>query len=204
MNNCIQTMMEEHELILRVLGALDAAGHNLESGMGLERQDLAEFGRFFRDFADKCHHGKEEDRLFAKMIESGFPRESGPIAVMLYEHEAGRAEVRQLIKIGSGSGPLSAEETAQAMGSIEQFIPLLFAHIQKENTILYPMAQRSIPAEQFEGLNRTCAQFDQDIQGRLDVAGLKRLADDLIQRYPARADFAEAFITCGGCGATHG
>lgn len=201
MNNCIQTMMEEHELILQVLASLHTAAEKLERGTAVERQDLANFGRFFRDFADKCHHGKEEDRLFVKMVEAGFPRESGPIAVMLYEHDAGRAEVRHLLEIGSGSGPLSTAEKAQAVESIEQFVPLLFAHIQKENNILYPMAQRSIPDEQFLALNRTCADFDQEIRGELNVEGLKSLAADLIQHHPPQAGYWDAFAACGGgCG----
>ncbi|MGD0266766.1 MAG: hemerythrin domain-containing protein, partial [Candidatus Methylomirabilota bacterium] len=39
----------------------------------------------------QCHHGKEENLLFKTMVDRGFPRQGGPIAVMLHEHETGRS-----------------------------------------------------------------------------------------------------------------
>jgi len=67
-------MVQEHELIVGGLASLQVMVEKLATGGLVARQDVADFGRFFRDFADKCHHGKEEDRLFVKMIEVGFPR----------------------------------------------------------------------------------------------------------------------------------
>lgn len=193
-------MMQEHELIVAVLASLHAMAQKLAGGEQVARQDLADFGRFFRDFADKCHHGKEEDRLFVKMVAAGFPRESGPIGVMLAEHDAGRQEVRGLLAIGAGSGPLTEQEKARAMDYAGRFVPLLYAHIQKEDNILYPMAQNAIPPEEFDLLDQSCEEFDRQIRGQLDVAGLKALAADLGRRHPANsADLA----VYGGCGACH-
>ena len=76
--------------MLEYLASLQAMAEKLATGGLVARRDVADFGRFFRDFADKCHHGKEEDRLFVKMVEAGFLQNSGPIAVMLSEHDAGR------------------------------------------------------------------------------------------------------------------
>jgi hemerythrin-like domain-containing protein len=200
MNKCIESMMQEHELIVDVLASLHAMAGKMNSGDSVARQDVADFGKFFSEFADKCHHGKEEDRLFAKMVDAGFPQDGGPIAVMLAEHEAGRQEVRGLIEIGAGSGPLSESEKARVIEYAGQFVPLLYGHIQKENNILYPMAQNAISSAEFERLDRACEAFDADACGRLDVAGLKGLAADLARRYQAdSADLAEY----GGCGACH-
>ena len=178
-------MMREHELIVEVLASLHVMAAKLADGGEVPREDLADFGRFFRDFADKCHHGKEEDRLFVKMVEAGFDRDSGPVAVMLSEHDAGRQEVRGLLALGNGSGPLTKAERAEALEHASQFVPLLYAHIQKENNILYPMAQNTISPEEFEALNDSCEAFDREIRGRLNVAELKALAASLGQRYPA-------------------
>lgn len=200
MNKCIESMMAEHELILKVLASLQVMAEKLEAGQSIARQDVADFGRFFREFADQCHHGKEEDRLFTKMVETGFPTDRGPIAVMLAEHDAGRQEVRGLIAIGAASGPLGEKEKAGVIGYINQFVPLLYAHIQKENNILYPMAQNAIAPEDFTLLDKACDAFDQQIRQRVDVAGLKELAADLVRRYPS--DPAQLAVY-GGCGACH-
>ena len=200
MNKCVTKMMEEHELIVEVLASLQAAAEKLAAGGSVARQDLADFARFFREFADRCHHGKEEDRLFVKMVEAGFPQDAGPVAVMLAEHEAGRQEVRGLVQIGAGSGPLSDSERERTIGYITQFVPLLYAHIQKENNILYPMAQNTIAPREFEQLDAACEAFDQEIRGQLDVPGLKALAAELRSRYPADPSTLAAY---GGCGICH-
>lgn len=202
MNKCIETMMEEHDLIVRVLASLRAMAQTLGAGGPVAREDVADFGQFFREFADKCHHAKEEDRLFAKMVEAGFPRQHGPIAVMLAEHDAGRQEVRTLVEVGDGSGPLTAEETAQVSKAAEQFVPLLYAHIQKENNILYPMAQDGIAPDELAALDESCAAFDHAVLGEAEIAKLKRLAASLTRKYSAAPAELAAFSCCaGGCSA---
>jgi hemerythrin-like domain-containing protein len=200
MNNCIESMMQEHEVIVEMLASLKAMADKLAAGEPIPRKDVVDFGRFFRDFADKCHHGKEEDRLFVKMVESGFPQDGGPIAVMLAEHDAGRQEVRGLLAIGSRSGPLSDAEQAGIVDYAGRFVPLLYGHIQKENNILYPMAQNAISPEELARLDDSCEAFDRQIRLVLDVAGLKALAAELVHRYPA--DPARLAVY-GGCGACH-
>ncbi len=200
MNKCVELMMQEHELIVGVLASLQAMAEKVTAGAAVERQDVADFASFFRNFADKCHHGKEEDRLFVKMVEAGFPQDSGPIAVMLAEHDDGREQVRALLAIGSGAGPLSQTERAGVIESAGIFVPLLYAHIQKENNILYPMAQNTIAAREFELLDRSCDQFDQEIQAQIDVTGINALARDLVRRYPSDPGDLAVY---GGCGACH-
>jgi hemerythrin-like domain-containing protein len=199
MNKCVELMMQEHELIVEVLASLRGMAEQLDAGASVPRQDVADFGRFFRDFADKCHHGKEEDRLFVKMVEAGFPQDSGPVAVMLAEHEEGRQEVRGLLAIGSGSGVLSDTERARVIQYASQFVPLLYAHIQKENNILYPMAQNTISPEQFELLDQSCEAFDEEIRGKINVAELKQLATSLALRYPADSARLAVYGGCGAC-----
>ena len=77
-------------------------------------------------------------------------------------------------------------------------MPLLYAHIQKENNILYPMAQNTIPPEEFDRLDQSCEAFDLEIRARLDVAALKELAAGLARRYPADPARLAVFGGCGG------
>ena len=87
----IDLLMDEHRLILSALDALDGYARRLRRNEPVERGELARFVSFIRDFADARHHGKEEDILFATMVEQGFPREAGPVAAVLAEHEETRA-----------------------------------------------------------------------------------------------------------------
>jgi hemerythrin-like domain-containing protein len=204
MNKSIENMMSEHRLIVRVLGALDSLVLRLENNGGVPRQDVARFATFFREFADKLHHGKEEDRLFAKMNECGFPREYGPVGVMLAEHDAGRAHVRVLAEIGAGTGALTAAEQAQVREHGGDFVSLLLGHIQKEDNILYPMAQQAIPPAAFEKLDQDCEAFEQNVMKPEAVQRLKELAAELVEAYPAQPERIEAAQACLGCAGHHG
>jgi hemerythrin-like domain-containing protein len=199
MSKAIETMMNEHLLILRVLAALETLAQRLERGSDIPRADVASFAVFFQKFADQCHHGKEEDRLFVRMNRFGFPTAFGPLAVMLAEHTAGRGHVRALAAVGQGTGLLTAQERQEVVALAQQFVPLLRSHIQKEDNVLYPMAQQAIPRDELTGLDADCEAFDRTVMPPEAVQRLRELASELIQAYPADpARFSAVFAGASG------
>lgn len=87
-------LMKEHDAIMVMLNILEKVCLKLDAGERVEETILEDIVEFFRVFADKCHHGKEEELLFPIMVEYGIPNEGGPIGVMLSEHVAGRDDVK--------------------------------------------------------------------------------------------------------------
>ncbi len=199
MNPAIEVLMNEHRLIEQVMGALETYVDRLANGRAASRDVVAQFARFFQSFADKCHHGKEEDRLFVALSRCGFPREYGPVSVMLAEHTQGRVHVRALAGLGQGSGPLSAAETQQVMEHARAFIPLLRDHIQKEDNILYPMALQAIPATDLQKLDADCEAFEREVVGSDAIQQLKDLALNLVGAYPPDPERMAAGAACVGC-----
>ena len=59
MNKSIEVMMSEHRLIEQVLGALDTFAAQLPEFGSASREVVAQFGTFFRDFADRCHQDRK-------------------------------------------------------------------------------------------------------------------------------------------------
>jgi len=138
METATAVLRKEHEAIVKMLEVTEEVARRLEAGEHVAAETLAGLLEFFRLFADKCHHGKEEDLLFPQLEKKGMPRAGGPLAVMLAEHEQGRALIRQM------AGPAWAA-AARAYAS------LLRAHIEKENHVLFVMAERMLtPSEQAE------------------------------------------------------
>ena len=86
----------EHRIIEQVLDCLEKIAQNCATGGRLDKTSAEQALDFFRDFADRCHHGKEETHLFRAMEAKGFPRQGGPTGVMLHEHEQGRAHIRDM------------------------------------------------------------------------------------------------------------
>ena len=91
-----EDLMNEHRVIERMLVVLSGACDRMEAGKEVERELFVSAADFFKNFADKCHHGKEEKLLFERMQARGLSGEVGPIAVMLREHQDGRAHVRKI------------------------------------------------------------------------------------------------------------
>jgi len=188
MNPSIKNMMSEHRLIVEALASLDALVDKLQQNEAVPRGDVARFATFFQGFADRCHHGKEEDRLFVKLNQFGFSKEHGPVAVMLAEHTAGRAQVRAWAETGAKSGPLTPDEIKSVVAHGREFVPLLLSHIHKENHVLYPMAQQAIPPDEFKQLDAECEAFEREVMGAGEIQRLKEVAAQLIQAYPPAPD----------------
>src|SRR5660397_288905 len=87
---------KEHENIRRMLEVVREMIRRLEAEDPVEADDVQAAIDFIREYADRSHHAKEEDLLFPAMGEAGFPPEGGPVAVMLDEHDEGRAYVTSM------------------------------------------------------------------------------------------------------------
>ncbi|MEW5983220.1 MAG: hemerythrin domain-containing protein [Acidobacteriota bacterium] len=183
MNLAIDTLMHEHRVIEQVLSALDGFAAGIDRGEPADRATVRDFADFFANFADKCHHGKEEDRLFARMTDHGFPRDAGPIGVMLAEHTAGRQHVGALRSIGEGTGPLSEADRRAICFHAGAYVPLLRQHIVKEDSVLYPMAVRAIPEGEFERMAQDFEAFERTVMGEGEHERFHALADRLIARF---------------------
>lgn len=160
MSQAIDDLKHEHDVILMSLGILDAMCRRIELDQMTDKTDLSHFIDFLKEFADQCHHGKEENFLFPMLVSAGIPNEDGPIGVMLSEHDAGRNWIR-LMEASMQSESLSAEfiQAARAYGD------LLRSHIDKENTILFPTAEKVLSLNQLSDLFQQFEEYEERVIG---------------------------------------
>lgn len=138
MGKATQDLRNEHEAILHVFTILDKM---LTSERIDEERDLNfadELVHFLTIFADQCHHGKEEGFLFKELEAIGVPNQGGPIGVMLQEHVMGR----QLI--ASMKEALQSAELEPFKHHAVAYRDLLRQHIEKENMVLFRLADQMI------------------------------------------------------------
>ena len=69
----IRALFVEHQLILAVLDSLEEGADRLDSGDKIDADFFLDAAEFIADFADSCHHGKEEDILFVAMTAMDMP-----------------------------------------------------------------------------------------------------------------------------------
>lgn len=151
----IQVLKDEHRRIERVLDALVRFAHSPEP----DPSTLADFVRFFRGYVDALHHGKEEDLLFAALVEvGGMPTDMGPVAVMLDEHEVGRRAVATLSDIAD-QPRLEGEARARLVDTADGYAVMLRQHILKEDGVLYPLAETRLDTAVLEELGWQFERF---------------------------------------------
>jgi hemerythrin-like domain-containing protein len=199
----VDILSAEHRVIEIMLDCLQAMSERIHAGKGLDLSHGRQAVDFIRTFADQCHHGKEEDRLFPAMVRKGVPNENGPIGVMLFEHEQGRSFVKAM------SAALDAFEAGEVGAAdsfafaAEAYVDLLRNHIAKEDSILFPMANRIMNDEEHASL---LAQFDiveRDHMGQGTHERYLKLAETLGTAYGVDISALTTGHQQTGCGACH-
>ncbi len=178
-----EQLRAEHEGIKLMLGILDEICRRLESSEAVNFQHLEGVLEFLRVFVDRCHHGKEEEILFPALESAGIPKEGGPIGQMLAEHQQGRQLVRE---IGQTLPTGKREEWAAANRFCEisrKYIELLTQHIQKENEVLFVMADMRLSEIQQEKLFDEFERLEEEKIGLGKHKEFHRLLDELAGIY---------------------
>jgi hemerythrin-like domain-containing protein len=139
----VDVLMTEHRTIERVLAAVEARLAD-SAGGPFPYEFMTQALDFFRNFADGCHHAKEEELLFPLLEQRGIPREYGPIGCMLKEHVQGRnylAVVRANLDAARDGSPDAVTAVCSAATG---YIGMLRRHIYKEDNVLFQMAIRAL------------------------------------------------------------
>lgn len=143
-----ETLKHEHTIVLMVLQGAEREALAIQGGGEVHAESIEQMVDFFKNFVDRCHHAKEERHLFPALNAKGFSAESGPVAVMLYEHEQGRAAVRAIAGALQGARSGDGAAAGALANALLAYVELLRNHIFKEDNVLFPMADRVLPADE--------------------------------------------------------
>jgi len=154
--------MVEHRLIEKIVPILEAELVRLKDG-GEPNPYLIEYAvDFFRTYADRTHHGKEEDILFrelkGKQLE---PEHSRIMRELEEEHVIARSNVKALLEAKDQwvKGNIGALEDIKTR--LRTLIDLYPKHIYKEDKeFFFPIEQYFTPQE-LEAMLHESHEFDQ-------------------------------------------
>jgi hemerythrin-like domain-containing protein len=152
-------LRKEHDSILHVLKILDKMMSTDEKEDIVKIKYYNELVYFLKIFADKCHHGKEEKHFFVELVDKGIPNEDGLIESLLQEHSQSREDISMMSK-SLESKDLTGFNTAAA-----EYRDLLKSHIEKENNVLFPMADQLLDEEMQDALFEKFEQHEESVIG---------------------------------------
>ena len=158
-----EQLRHEHELVLMVVEAMEREVADIGKTGRVHRERVAQMVDFTRNFTDGCHHSKEERVLFPALEERDAAA-GGPVSVMLSEHEAGREAIRA---IDAALPDVDESEAARAAvaENLALYAHLLRLHINKENTVLFPLAERMLSDQEQEMLAAEFKRIEEEETG---------------------------------------
>ncbi|MDW5563579.1 MAG: hemerythrin domain-containing protein [Methanomassiliicoccus sp.] len=170
--------MIEHRLIERMITVLDRQRVSVEAGSPPNHGLLDSAVDFMRTYADRCHHGKEEELLFAKLrAKSMVPEMVQAMDRLIADHVRSRALVGRLSELNDRSrgGDLpDGREISKVLGEIVTLYP---DHIFREDKQFFPAAMKYLDKEESIALLGQFEEFDRKLiheKYRAVVEGVER------------------------------
>jgi hemerythrin-like domain-containing protein len=159
MGKATADLRNEHEAILHVFKILDAMRASDSQDADQQLRFGNELVNFLKIFADKCHHGKEENYLFTALEALGVPNVNGPIGVMLHEHVLARQHIAAM------GAALAGKDLPAFKQSALDYQKLLRQHIAKEDEILFTLADRVLDDEKQAELFEEFETWEEKVVG---------------------------------------
>jgi hemerythrin-like domain-containing protein len=154
-------LMIEHRLIERMLMLVEEEAARIRETNEIDPVFIDNAVDFIRVYADRTHHGKEEDILFRDL--AGKPMtddEKRIMAELVQEHILGRKTVAALVdaKNRHFSGDASAIKTI--IEKLELLVDFYPKHIEKEDKVFFPAMMKYFTADEQELMLDEFWEFD--------------------------------------------
>ncbi len=164
--NAIEKMIAEHDDIILFSKALRNACVGILEGKEVCVSDFRDAVDFVQNYADKHHHGKEEQFLFKEMI-----THLGKIGTnlvthgMLVEHDLGRLFMAELTEaLNQYENSPSSESKIDIVTNAVGYTKLIKRHIDKENAIVFTYAAKTLSAEIIDEINQKSLAFEKQAE----------------------------------------
>jgi len=154
-----ESLKKDHALIEKMINALQTISSLLNNGKQIPESILNQAIDFSINFTNTCHHGKEEESLFPTLENKGMPREGGPIARMLYEHEITKNLAESIVK--STNTYISTGNYKELVKYIDNYVQHVSLHLSNENQKLFAIAD-IILKDQENQVNNNLNEVDQE------------------------------------------
>ena len=157
----IAPLMIEHRLIERMIRLMDKEADRIRQG-GRPDVDLINMViDFIRTYADKLHHGKEEDILFKSLAKKSLSAEHKKIMdELIEEHALGRGNVRKLIEANSKHAQGEKKAAKEILENMESLIKFYPKHIEKEDKHFFIPVMNYLDEEEKEKMLGEFYEFD--------------------------------------------
>ena len=130
----IGILMKEHRLIEKMIALLEEKLEAYEKGTSIDPFFISQIVDFFRIYADRLHHGKEEDILFKALEDKELQEEHRrTMEKLIQEHKRGREIVTNIEKANHEWRNGDSEACPEIIEGINLLTGFYPGHIQTED-----------------------------------------------------------------------
>jgi len=178
-----EMLRQDHEDIQTVLAILAEMSNRLEEDADVPPDDLATVLRYLDVFVTQSHNAKEEEALYPALAEVGLPPDSGPIALMMAEHQMVQNFLGGLHEAIARYKPGDSDDGHMIAEYARNYALLFSKHIEQEDQVIYPVADQRLPAEEQDQLAKRFEEIERQTIGAGGHDRWHRMAHDLAQNY---------------------
>jgi hemerythrin-like domain-containing protein len=159
-------LSQDHKIILRALEVLQAVATRTERGEPVDAEDVRSLLRFLRVFADDYHQAKEESAFFPELMRACAANHDA-LRHMIFQHNQERSLVEGL------EDALCTKNVLEFVYFADRLIQLISSHIQKEEDVMFDIAEQSLSVEVDDRVASQLEKFRVDPEILADLQGLE-------------------------------
>ena len=154
-------LMIEHRLIERMLSVIKGVLAKIEAKHKVDPVFVDIAVDFIRVYADRTHHGKEEDILFRELNNKPLTAEDQRVMKeLIEEHMVGRQTTKALVDANTryrNGDETALTDIAANLQTLTEFYP---RHIEKEDKVFFPSSRNYFTDEEDQAMLAEFFEFD--------------------------------------------
>jgi hemerythrin-like domain-containing protein len=154
-------LMIEHRLIERMLSALKEISANIASENRVDPVLVDTAVDFIKVYADRTHHGKEENILFRELNHKPLSSEDRQVMnELIEEHIFGRQTTKALAEANTRYRNGDATALSDIVDKLQTLIDFYPKHIEKEDKVFFPSSRDYFTDEEDQAMLAEFLEFD--------------------------------------------
>jgi len=133
--------MVEHRLIMRMISLMEKEVDKIDKNCIVNKLFIDMAVDFIRSYADRTHHGKEEDILFKRLAKKDLTKvDAGIMDELIREHAYGRIATSELVNSAGAYQNGDKDALNGIKLNLQKFVDFYPKHIEKEEKVFFPLS----------------------------------------------------------------
>jgi hemerythrin-like domain-containing protein len=160
----IGPLMIEHRLIERMVGLLGREADRIAEDERVDAVFIDQAVDFIRTYADRTHHGKEEDILFRDLDDEDLSsKDRDRMEELVREHVLARKTVGELVEAKESYLEGETEALDTLLQKLDVLVEMYPEHIRKEDKVFFPASMEYLDQAEQDAMLEEMWEFDRQM-----------------------------------------